>query len=292
MNQAFQRVGVLNCSKCHKRQKPDLHSYADWLFLFTKMEKEAFYFPHFCNARHDRKIRRLRKELGTEGYGIYFMLLETLREQQDLMYPLEDLDLLAEEFQVSEAKVRVCVCNYQLFEIDEDQKFFSPKMLVYLEPYFKMKEQRKSAGLKSAAKRLLNDSSTGVQRPFNDRSTKESKEKESKVNEIKEKESKVSFSEMLSPYALELNSEYDNFYSYWTEKNSKGKERWESEKFFDISRRIKTWLSRSSDFNKSKQNSEPALGKMTKGLLQQQEIYNELLEQIENGTYVNPFSRK
>jgi hypothetical protein len=52
------------------------------------MEKEAYYFPHFCNARHDRKIRRLRKELGVEGYGIYFMLLETLREQQDLMYPL------------------------------------------------------------------------------------------------------------------------------------------------------------------------------------------------------------
>jgi len=41
-----------------------------------------------------------------------------------------------------------------------------------------------------------------------------------------------------------------------------------------------------------KPNSEPAPGKMTKGLLQQQEIYNELLEQIENGTYVNPFSRK
>ncbi len=268
-----------------------MHSYAVWLFLFTKVEKEAFYFPHFCNARHDRKIRRMRKELGTEGYGIYFMLLETLREQHDLMYPMEDIDLLAEEFDVSEAKVRVVICNYGLFEIDEEEKFFSPKMLVYLEPYFKMKEQRKAAGQKSAAKRMLNESSTDVQRPFNDRSTKESKVKESKVNEIKEKESKVSFSEMLSPYALELNSEYDNFFSYWTEKNSRGKERWESEKFFDISRRINTWMQNQNKFlsNKPKQNSEPPIGKMTKGLLQQQEIYNELLEQLENGTYTNPF---
>jgi len=216
------------------------------------MEKEAFYFPHFCNARHDRKIRRLRKELGVEGYGIYFMLLETLREQQDLMYPLEDIDLLAEEFGVSEAKVRVAICNYELFEVDEEQKFFSPKMLVYLEPYFRMKEQRKIAGKASAEKRMLNDRSTTVQ---------QSKGKESKVNEIKEKESKVSFSEMLSPYLLELGNEYDNFFSYWTEKNNKGKERWECEKFFDISRRVKTWINNNSKFkNNGVTTIEPKLG--------------------------------
>lgn len=227
------------------------------------MEKEAFYFPHFCNARHDRKIRRLRKELGTEGYGIYFMLLETLREQQDLMYPLEDLDLLAEEFGVSEAKVRVAICNYGLFEIDEEQKFFSPKMLVYLEPYFKMKEQRKVAGQKSADKRRGIEISTTVQQPFNDRSTKESKgkeskEKESKVNEIKEEYSLV---EMLSPYISDLGIEYTNFYSYWSEKNNKGKERWQVEKFFDISRRINTWLTNANKFsNNGNSNNEPKLG--------------------------------
>ena len=215
------------------------------------MEKEAFYFPHFCNARHDRKIRRLRKELGVEGYGIYFMLLETLREQQDLMYPLEDLDLLAEEFGVSEPKIRTTICNYQLFEVDFEQKFFSPKMLVYLEPYFKMKEQRKLAGKASADKRLLNDRSTTVQ---------QSKGKESKVNEIKEKESKVSFSEMLSPYSFELGTEYDNFYSYWIEKNNKGKERWECEKFFDISRRVKTWLNNNSKFKNNGTNDKQPLG--------------------------------
>ena len=222
------------------------------------MEKEAFYFPHFCNARHDRKIRRLRKELGTEGYGIYFMLLETLREQHDLMYPLEDLDLLAEEFGVSEAKVRVAICNYGLFEIDEEQKFFSPKMLVYLEPYFKMKEQRKIAGQKSADKRKSIEISTTVQQPFNDRSTKESKvneskEKESKVNEIKVEYSLV---EMLSPYIADLGIEYTNFYSYWSEKNNKGKERWQVEKFFDISRRINTWLTNANKFSNNGNTTE------------------------------------
>jgi hypothetical protein len=205
------------------------------------MDKEAFYFPHFCNARHDRKIRRLRRELGVEGYGIYFMLLETLREQQDLMYPMDDLDLLSDEFGVSEAKIRTTICNYELFEIDVDQKFFSPKMLVYLEPYFKMKEQRKMAGKASAEKRI----STTVQRPFN-------KGKESKVNEIKENENKVNeivFSDLLSPHIFDLGNQYDNFLSYWTEKDKKGKERWQAEKFFDISRRISTWMANKNKFN-------------------------------------------
>jgi len=262
------------------------------------MEKEAFYFPHFCNARHDRKIRRLRKELGTEGYGIYFMLLETLREQQDLMYPLEDIDLLAEEFNVSEAKVRVAICNYGLFEIDEEQKFFSPKMLIYLEPYFKMKEQRKLAGQKSADKRKLLEIPTTVQQPFNDRSTKERKVKErkvkeSKVNEIKVKESKVSFSEMLSPYIDSLNSEYENFYSYWTEKNAKGKERWEAETFFDITRRISTWMKNNNKFaNTINHPQEPVKGKHQKNFENLQELEQKLLKQIEDGTFNNPFSRK
>jgi Domain of unknown function (DUF4373) len=164
------------------------------------MKKEAFYFPHFSNARHDRKIRRLRKELGVEGYGIYFMLLETLREQQDLMYPLEDLDLLAEEFGVSEAKVKATICGYELFEIDAEEKFFSPKMLVYLEPYFRMKEQRREAGLKSAAKRQLNESSTTVQ--------------QSKVKEIKVKETKVKETKVLT--AREMI--FEKWYKYKAEK--------------------------------------------------------------------------
>ena len=226
------------------------------------MEKEAFYFPHFCNARHDRKIRRLRMELGVEGYGIYFMLIETLREQQDLMYPLDDLDLLADEFGVSEAKVRVTICNYELFKVDEEQKFFSPKMLVYLEPYFRMKEQRKMAGKASADKRMLNESKATVQRPLNDRSTKERKVKESKGDESKVNESKedVSFYASLFAFKEMLGDEFDNFYSYWTEKNAKGKERWECEKFFDISRRVNTWMKNKTKFSNNGNTKSQPLG--------------------------------
>lgn len=112
------------------------------------MQKDAFYFPHFSNARIDRKIRRMRKELGLEGYGIYFMILETLREQAEYNYPVEDIDLLADEFGTSEQKVRTVITNYELFTVDERNKFFSPKMIMYLQPYLEGKERKRIGGIR------------------------------------------------------------------------------------------------------------------------------------------------
>lgn len=154
------------------------------------MNKDAYYFPHFSNARSDRKILRLRKELQIEGYGIYFMLLEVLRDTDNYRYPMYDIDLLAEEFNTSEQKIRTVICNYGLFEVDEDNNFFSAKFDEYLQPYLKMKEQRRIAGLASAAKRSFNGRSTVVQ---------QSKEKKSKVKKSKEEESK----ELLLPFFSE-----------------------------------------------------------------------------------------
>ena len=152
------------------------------------MEKDAYYFPHFSNARSDRKLKRVIKELGVEGYGIYFMLLEVLRDQTDFKYPLDDLDLLADEFNTSEQKVRTVVANYKLFEVDDKHMFFSTKFNEFMQPYLTMKEQRRLAGIASGEARrkkaLLieetNDRSTDVQRMVNEN-------EQSKVKERKEK---------------------------------------------------------------------------------------------------------
>ena len=111
------------------------------------MDKDAFYFPHFANARHDRKIKRLRKQLGVEGYGIYFMVLEILREQTEFKYPIEDIDLIADEIQTSDAKVEAVIKNYSLFKID-DNKFFSSKLIQFLNPYLETKKRNKINGIK------------------------------------------------------------------------------------------------------------------------------------------------
>lgn len=106
--------------------------------------KEAFYFPHYSNARNDRKLRRLMKDLGPEGYAIFFMLLEVLRDQPDMKYPLSDVDLLETEFMTSMVKIQGVINRYDLFEIDKDN-FFSPKLHLYMQPYLEKRERALTA---------------------------------------------------------------------------------------------------------------------------------------------------
>ncbi len=174
------------------------------------MNKDAFYFPHFCNARHDRKIRRLRKELGLEGYGIFFMLLETLREQTDYKYPLEDIDLLSDEYGTSEAKLKTVLTKYDLFQLDEKGMFFSSNLIMYLRPYMEGKEKKRINGIrgnlirynhisKAESKKMSDEEIIEFNEnlklesrksSLSDRTFSQSKVKESKLNEIKEKEIK------------------------------------------------------------------------------------------------------
>ena len=148
------------------------------------MKKDAFYFPHFCNARHDRKLKRVQKELGIEGYGIYFMLLEILREQTDLRYPISEIDLLADEFGTSEQKIRTVICNYDLFQVDQNENFFSFKMLIYLQPYFEKSDRARVAANKRWNNANAYANALQMECGSNASKVKESKLKKSKVKEI------------------------------------------------------------------------------------------------------------
>lgn len=151
------------------------------------MKKDAYYFSHFCNARHDRKIRRLRKELGIEGYGIFFMLLEVLREQIDFKYPLNDIDLLAEEFNTSEAKLKTVILSYDLFQLDETGHFYSNKFIFYLKPYIEKTERARSAAIKRWSDLTKENNANALQMECvgNARKGEESKGDESRVDESK-----------------------------------------------------------------------------------------------------------
>jgi len=47
------------------------------------MAKETFYFQHDYNARNDDKILQLREKFGAEGYGIFWMIIETMAENEN-----------------------------------------------------------------------------------------------------------------------------------------------------------------------------------------------------------------
>ena len=81
------------------------------------------YFPHDSNARNDEKLIRLRIRHKAAGYGVYFMLLEILREKKDFLCP-RDYNVIAYELREDAALVKSVIEDYGLFEFTEDGKFF------------------------------------------------------------------------------------------------------------------------------------------------------------------------
>jgi len=115
--------------------------------------KDVGYFPHYINARNDRKLRKARLQLGIEAYAIYFMTLEVLREQKEYKYPIADLDILSDDFGTTLQKVQVIVLNYGLFDIDPNEQFFSPAQKLAMSKFDRIKEINRLKGIKSGEAR-------------------------------------------------------------------------------------------------------------------------------------------
>lgn len=81
------------------------------------------YFSHDSNARNDEKLIRLRIRHKAAGYGVYFMLLEILREKKDFLCP-RDYNVIAYELREDAALVKSVIEDYGLFEFTDDGKFF------------------------------------------------------------------------------------------------------------------------------------------------------------------------
>lgn len=92
-------------------------------------KRKQGYFSHDSNARLDPKIIKLRMSHGAAGYGVYFMLLERMRESPDYM-SVKDYNLLAFDLRVDSGVVKSVVEDFNLFECTEDgKKFFSPSFM-------------------------------------------------------------------------------------------------------------------------------------------------------------------
>lgn len=86
------------------------------------------YFPHDSNAKDDPKCVLLIDDMGMEGYGIYWMLIEVLREQPDYSYPIANAMALARRYNTSTESVKQVIYKYDLFVVEEDRIFFSESL--------------------------------------------------------------------------------------------------------------------------------------------------------------------
>lgn len=81
------------------------------------------YFSHDSNARNSDKLIPLRMRLGAEGYGIYFMILERLREEPEYT-SVKDYNMIAFDLRVDTGKVKSVIEDFGLFVFTEDGKYF------------------------------------------------------------------------------------------------------------------------------------------------------------------------
>ena len=62
----------------------------------------------------------------------------------------------------------------------------------------------------------------------------------------------------IEPFKNLLSESYQEFIDYWTEPSKSGKLRYEAQKFFDIKRRVNTWLQNKNKYGNSKNTDATA----------------------------------
>lgn len=117
------------------------------------MAKDAFWFPHDSNAAGDRKTVRLVLKLGMEGYGVYWRLIETLRDQPDYAYPLDLLPALAGSCRTTADIIQMVVDDYDLFMYDGNGNFYSESLRERMQAWDSKRERASTGGKSGADKR-------------------------------------------------------------------------------------------------------------------------------------------
>ena len=125
--------------------------------MAKRQVKTTNYFSHDSSARNDEKLVRLRMKQGAAGYGVYFMILERLREEADYM-SVKDYNMIAFDLRVDAALVKSVVEDFGLFAFTDDGKcFYSESFSRRMGMKDAVKKKRSEAGKKGGEKRWTNN---------------------------------------------------------------------------------------------------------------------------------------
>lgn len=109
---------------------------AAWLHLlavrvggsfFLTMAKDQFWFKHESNTQDDPRHMEMIEDLGMEGYGIYWGVMEKLRSAEGYTLPLSVVKRFARIWGTTAIKVQAVIEKYGLFEVCVD-RFFCKEM--------------------------------------------------------------------------------------------------------------------------------------------------------------------
>jgi hypothetical protein len=150
--------------------------------------KDAYYFSHDGNARNDEKLLAVRMKYGWEGYGLFWAIIEKLRESSNYILS-KDYNLISFDLRTDASTIKSIIEDFGLFLFTEDEKCFYSERLKNSMDY---KESKSIKARESISKRWDKyKPDTDVIRTYNDGNTIKGKEsivkekKESIVKDIK-----------------------------------------------------------------------------------------------------------
>lgn len=126
--------------------------------------KDTYYFSHDSNAFTDPKILSMRYDYGLQGYGLYWVIIEMLRNEATYKLSLDKTTYRAIQMQTYtdidiEKYIDDCINEYRessqgngLFNSDGTY-FWSESLLNRMSKMERVREKRAEAGKKSAEKR-------------------------------------------------------------------------------------------------------------------------------------------
>lgn len=222
---------------------------------------EAYYFSHDADAMNDPKCMLLISQLGMEGYGAFWGLVELLRVQPEYKMSIQLIPAIAARFQMSEAKLKTVISAFGLFQVTDDYFFYSQSLRDRMQVMLDKKLQQKLAGIKSGEVRRMRALSSGNQEITNDlRTTFERPlNNEMKRNEIKKKGIKKKADAFRPPQLSEIEAycrdrgnsvDSEKFYNFYQSKGwMVGKN-----KMKDWKAAVRTW--EKEDKSKKQQSNE------------------------------------
>jgi hypothetical protein len=124
------------------------------------MSKETFWFRHDYDAADDDKTMVMIEQLGLEGYGIYWVLIEKLRGRKDYKMPFSIIPSLARRYMTTPEKMKTVIMQYGLFQYDDEGFFYSESLIRRMNALDELKQRRAIAGKKAIEARWSKEKDT------------------------------------------------------------------------------------------------------------------------------------
>lgn len=129
----------------------------NWRLCLIK--KVNNYFSHDFNARNDIKLKKVIANLGIQGIGLYWCIIECLYENDGYL-SFDDIDLLSYELRTDKDLILNLIENFDLFKKNNKNKFYSQSVLNRLEEIESKSRKNRENALKRWNKNDTNEMQT------------------------------------------------------------------------------------------------------------------------------------